>query len=137
VIFTIYVFVTEINADSPTFKKVLPFLIVFFAYHAISTNILSLNKVVIGEQFIIFSAIAKRKVRINWVDITRVDSIIEKKMFAIHHLRDEQMHKYLFPMTYKNILDIINFIYLMAPHIETDEFVQSLIYTQDAVNSTE
>jgi len=137
VIFTIYVFITEIDGDSTTFKKILPFVIVFFAYHAVSTNLLALNKVVIDESSIVFSAIARKKMVIKWTDIKRVDSIIEKKVFVIHHLRGEQLHQYRVPLTFKNILDILNFIYLMAPHIETDEFVQSFIYTHDAVNSEE
>jgi hypothetical protein len=134
VIFTIYVAITEIDSDSTTFKKILPFVIVFFAYHAISTNLLSLNRITINEQFITFSAIAKKKIVIKWTDIKRVDSIIEKKVFVIHHLKGEQLQQYRVPLTFKNILDILNFIYLMAPHIETDDFVQSFIYTQDVAN---
>jgi hypothetical protein len=38
-------------------------------------------------------------------------------------------------MAYKNIMDIINFIKVLAPHIETDEFVESLLFVPKNVEN--
>ena len=128
VLYALYVAFTVITADASTWKKILPFIIMFFAYDAVHRNLFSLNKISLTKDFIRFSYIAKRSVQINWEDLRRLEAHIQKgKYFIMHYSAGEEVKKFQFSMAFKDMIDIINFIKILAPHIETDEFVGSLI----------
>jgi len=67
---------------------------------------------------------------IKWEDLKKLEANIQKgKYFVVHYVVGEEMKKFQFSMAFKDMIDIINFIKVLAPHIETDEFVGSLICT--------
>lgn len=129
IIYSLFFLFTQINSDSAVFKKILPFIIMFFAYDSVSRNLFSLNKIILTQRNIQFSCIAKKTLIINWEDMLKLESYLVKgKFFLLHYSENGVEKKYYFPMAFKNIIEIINFIKQFSPHLETDEFVKSLIF---------
>jgi len=122
--------VFRINADASTIQKILPFIAMFLTYDSIQRNLFTLNKVIMTDEHIEFAFIAKKSVIIKWDAIKKLDSTVtvKRKHFTLHYTVDDTTKKFDFSMAFKNIIDIINYIKRIAPHIETDEFVQSLMY---------
>jgi len=124
--------VFRINADATTLQKVLPFIAMFLIYDSIQRNLFTLNKVILTDEHIEFAFLAKKSVFIKWDSLRMIDSTVtvKRKYFTLHYQVGDEMKKYDFSMAFKGIIEIINYILLISPHIETDEFVQSLMYIQ-------
>ena len=141
-----YIIFTRLTSDASLFVKIVPFVCIFLLYDSISRNLFSLNKITISENNLQFSYLLKKKMQIEWQDIVRLDSHFTKNKFFVIYYRtspakhiegtEEILSKYYFPAAFKNVLDVINLIKLYAPHIETDEFVSSLIYLQKTGNDS-
>ena len=131
-VFSFYVVFTQINGDSSTFKKILPFIIMFLAADSLFRNLFSLNKVSIYKDKVVFSYIAKKKLIVNWRKINKLETYQGKgKFFVLYYydnVNSKEIKKYYIPMAYNNILEIVNYIVYLSNDIQTDDFVKSLIY---------
>ncbi len=134
IIFSLFVVFTQISSDSSTFKKILPFLIMFLSTDSLVRNLFSLNKVTIIEEGIIFSSLAKRNLFVKWKDIVKLETYqVKGKYFVLHYhnsVEDNQVKKHYFPMAFNNIIEIVNYIVHLSVEIETDEFVKSLVFLE-------
>lgn len=125
--YSIYFILTQINSDSPTFKRVMPFIILFFSIDSISRNLFSLNTLKIFEDRVGFSFIGKRNLFIPWLNLKKIEVYKGKqRMFILWYTENGVDKKYYLSMQFPNMLEIINQISYFAPHAELDEFVSSL-----------
>jgi hypothetical protein len=130
ILYTVFFLFTQINAETTSvLKKVIPFIVLFFSINLISTNITSLYKISIYADFIQFSYLAKKKIVIYWKNATKLEACTSRgKSFVIHYIENEKEKQYYIPMGFNNIIDVVNLIKYLAPHIQTDEFVTTLIF---------
>jgi len=150
IVYMFFVIFTKTNLDTPTFRKVLPFIIILFAFDSVSRNLFTLNQVTIAEKSIQFSFLLKKKMIIKWEDIVKIEAHVgKKKYFTLYYsqvLKEDQIEvsqqsintinsnlkKFFFLMAFTNIIEILNHIKTFAPQIETDEFVSSLLITPNS-----
>lgn len=138
ILYSLFFIFTQINADTSKFQKFLPFIIIFFAFDSVSRNLFTVNKISLFKDKIEFSYLAKKKVVIFWENVKKLESYQEKgKFFVIHYLdASGTIKKHFFPMAFKNIIDIINYIANFNEKIEMDEFVSSLVFIQKTKEDT-
>ena len=139
-----YIF-TQVNLDTPTFRKVLPFIIILFAFDSVSRNLFTLNQITFKETDIHFSFLLKKKLVIKYEDLLKIEAFVtKKKYFSLYYKASErvvanpketfdvesierEIKKFSFPMSFANIIEILNLLKTMAPQMETDEFVGSVV----------
>jgi hypothetical protein len=126
--FFIFFIFTKIDSNTSTFKKIVPFIIIFLAFDSVSRNVLSLNKVKIYDKHISFTFLLKKNVNINWEDIKKIESVTNKlRYFIINYEIDNTAKKFIYPMSFPNTIEILNLIKEFAPAAEFDDFAGSLI----------
>ena len=129
---TLIMVVPQIHSDSHVLRKITPFLILFFAFDVIQRNLFSIRKIVMNSDALQFYYIAKKRTIIVWHTLLKVEKYHGKgHYFLLHYVEDGIPKKYFFPMVHRDIIDILNFIKIIAPHIETDDFVSSLLIKID------
>jgi len=127
--YAIYMILFDIYADSSFFKKLFPFLIMFFTFDSIYKNLSTLHTVSFYDKYLQLSFLAKKNITIAWENIVRIDTNeINKRVVYIHYMQDGSKKTFPFVMSYPNFIDILNFIKIFAPQIETDDMVNSLIF---------
>jgi hypothetical protein len=118
-----------IKEDHSTFKKIVPFIILFLGFDSLYKNLFSLDAVIFSEEKITFSYIAKKNVHIKYSDILKIESrILKTKYFIISYKIDNLSKTFIFPMSFPQTIDIMNYIQHFASHIELDEFTNSLMF---------
>ncbi len=130
--YSIYYIFTVIDAGSSTFRKIVPFVIIFFAANSLFRNLFSLNSLRFTRTGIEFHYIASKSISIRWEDIKKM-ALHSGKVRAIKltYQVNEQPKELIFTMTFPNMLEIINSIAEMCPHLEYDEFMKNVTLTED------
>ena len=131
--YSIFYIFTEIDAESSTFRKIVPFVIIFFAANSLFRNLFSLNSIRFTRSGIEFCYIASKSIPIiHWENIRKL-ALHPGKVRAIkltYHI-NEQQKELIFTMTFPNMLEIINSIAEMCPHLEYDEFMKNVTLTEE------
>ena len=127
--YSIYVLVEgRISADASTLMKAVPFLIMFLALNTILKNLLSLNSIRFEPQQIAFRCIVRPAVRFQWSDLRRMEFVDGRiRYIRLMYSHDGEEKKYDFSINFPNMLEIVNAIDEMAPHIEVDEFLGNVL----------
>ena len=129
VIYCIYVLFNHITPETRRVISVLYWITLVFGVNAIMTNILALHKISLTDTFIKFHYLAKKNVIISWDHICKIETVLGKrKYFILHYFDNDSLKMHQFSMAFTGIVDIIKIIYQKAPHIETDDFVGSLLF---------
>ncbi len=118
----------RITANTGMFFKVVPFLIMFLAINSLLKNLLSLDRIRFEPQRLRFRFIARKSVNIAWSEL-RGMKFMEGRMrlIRLQYERDGQMRQYDFSINFPNMLEIVNAIFELAPHIEVDEFLGNVL----------
>ncbi|MCB5251229.1 MAG: hypothetical protein RBS16_04155 [Candidatus Cloacimonadales bacterium] len=136
IIYSIFVIFTKLNENTSTFMKIVPFFIAFLALDSITRNLFSLNKITINEQELKLTFLAKKSVTIPWLRMTKMEIYKGKaKGFNIFYIENGQEKKYFLTMQFPKMIEIINLIVFLAPHVEYDEFVKSLAILPKSKNN--
>ena len=127
--YSIYVLLSgRITADTSTFYKVVPFIIMFLAVNSLWKNLISLNSIRFEPSRIRFSCLLLPAVNIGWSEMRRMEFIEGRmRLIRLHFERDGEMKKHEFSINFPNMLEIINSIDEMAPHIEADSFLENVL----------
>ncbi|MBW6516301.1 MAG: hypothetical protein K0B81_06770 [Candidatus Cloacimonetes bacterium] len=130
--YAVYYIFTGIDADSSTIHKIVPFVIIFLAIHSLLRNLFSLNSIRFKSEGIEFRYIANRSVFIRWEDIKRL-ALYQGKTRAIKltYQLNEREKELIFTMVFPNMLEIINSIAEMCPHLAVDEFMRNVTLTEE------
>lgn len=125
-----YIF-TSVHADTPTFQKIVPFIIIFLASNSLIRNLFSLNSILFKENQIVFRFIASRTVTIPWENIRKIALHSGKaRAIRLSYSDDKDSNKELiFTMTFPNMLEIINSISEMCPNLQYDDFMKNVTLT--------
>lgn len=123
----IFVIFTKLDENASTFFKIVPFFIIFLALDSLSRNLFSLNTVCINEEVFQMKYIAKKNITIPWLRMIKIELYKGKaKGFNIYYTENGEEKKQFLTMQFPKMIEILNLIVYLAPHIEYDEFVQSL-----------
>lgn len=134
-LFLIYAAVSlyfKVNTESPTLQKVIPFIILFLTFDSLSRNLFTANTIVFSKEFLKFTFIGKKPVIIPFTSMKRMELYIKKKRtITILYNEGEIEKKFYFSMAFPNMLEIINSIAELAPHLEYDEYFKKLVITEE------
>ncbi|MCF7919897.1 MAG: hypothetical protein K9N06_08285 [Candidatus Cloacimonetes bacterium] len=119
----------RIDADSSTFNKVVPFLIIFFAINSLLRNLFSLNRLLFTEQSLTLTYLLRKNVNIPWLKISSIKMTpARQKLLKITWLDDENREmNHEMTLAFPRMLEIINAIVEMCPQVELDEFLDSVV----------
>ncbi len=124
-----YVF-TAIDAETSTFHKIVPFVIIFFAANSLFRNLFSLNSILFRKDRISFRFLASKTVSIPWDNIRKLSLYPGKtRAVRLHYFSGDEEKQLIFTMTFPNMLEIMNSIGEMCPHLEYDDFMKNIILT--------
>ena len=135
ILYSLYVLFFHITAQSSTFKKAVPFIILFLGINSLLKNLFTLNKIVFTENEVIFKFLAKKSVHIPYNSIKKMASPkTRQSVIRIEYLENGENKIFDFVFTIPNMLEIINSIAEMNEDIEYDQFLQSIIITKQEKN---
>jgi hypothetical protein len=127
-VYSIWFIFNKIEADTRFIQKLIPFLILFFTLNSVMKNLLSINSIRFQEDSIIFRFLARKNVMIPWTSITKISySSGRLRAIRISYKVNEELKVFLFPISFPNMLEIVNSMAEMLPDIEYDDFMQNVI----------
>jgi ABC-type multidrug transport system fused ATPase/permease subunit len=120
---------TKINADSSTFTKLVPFLIIFFALNSLLRNLFTLNRLRFKENCLEFHYLMKKTVIINWTDFISIKLRNARQRILDIKYKDHNGNTKTHELTlaFPKMLEILNAIIEMTPQIALDEFMNSIV----------
>lgn len=129
--YAIWIIFNKITADSSTFYKIVPFIILFLALNSVMKNLISLNSVKFTKDKLIFGFLGKKAVKIDWDKIKKLQVHPSKNRYAtLIYEEDGQEKEFHFTIAFPQILEILNGIGEMAPDIELDDFMKKVIINE-------
>lgn len=129
-VYSIWFIFSKISTETKFAQKSIPFLILFFTLNSILKNLLSINSIRFDKDKIKFRYIARKSVSIPWESIKKMAySAVRPRSIKITYLLQDIEQKFLFPISFPNMLEIVNSMAELLPDIEYDEFLQNVIIT--------
>jgi len=126
--YAIWIIFSKVSADSSTFYKIVPFIILFLAVNSVMKNLISLNSVKFTKDKLIFGFLGKKAIKIDWDKIKKLQAHSSKNRYAtLIYQEDGQDKEFHFTIAFPHILEILNGIGEMAPDIELDDFMKKVI----------
>jgi hypothetical protein len=126
--YAIWMIWAKINASSPGFYKIVPFIILFLALNSLLKNLFSLNAVKIAQDQVVFSYWGRKSVKLKWENLERMEfSSGKQKQIVIKFHEDGVEKLFSFTINFPNMLEIVNSIAEMCPHLEFDDFMKNVI----------
>ena len=126
-----YIF-AAVDADTSTFRKIIPFIIIFFAINPLIRNLFSINTVRFREDGIVFGFLLRKNLFIRWEDMVKLALYQGKtRSVKLTYLSEGEQENFVFTMTFPNMLEIINSIAEMCPNLQYDEFMQNITLTEE------
>lgn len=136
--YSIWVIFTRLQSDSPGFYKIVPFIIMFLAANSVLKNLFSLNKIIFRSEDITFCFLARRSVRIPWLQIRRLTyGRGRQKFINIFYEVNGEEKRFLMTLAFPRMLEIINGIAELVENVEYDEFLQKIIISDQEKKQTE
>ncbi len=123
---------SRIAAETTTWIKIFPFVIIFFAANSLMRNVFSINAITFTEQDVSFRFIARKKVTISWSTMRKfvLASARQRQLKIVYEINGEEK-SFPFSIAFPNILEVVNAIYEMAPQMELDEYMSRVIINKD------
>jgi len=130
--YSLWIVLTQVHSDSSKFQKYLPFALMFLGLNSLLKNLFSLNKITFKEQGIPFHYIGRFGLKIAWDSMKKMElNDSKRKMIRIKYLVEEEEDAFEFALNFPGMLEIINSIAELCPHLEYDEFLQRVIISDD------
>ncbi|MCF7911181.1 MAG: hypothetical protein K9M99_01530 [Candidatus Cloacimonetes bacterium] len=123
-----WLILNKTNADSSTFTKIVPFLIIFFALNSLLRNLFTINRLIFREDSLEFTYLLKKNVIIMWQDFVSIKLIkARQRILDISYFGDGgEIKVHELTLAFPKMLEILNAIIEMVPQAELDEFVSSV-----------
>ncbi len=132
-VYAVFVLFFKTTEETKTFFKIVPFIIIFLAFDSLGRNLFMLNKVYLTKDFVRFSSLMGRSTLMLYPEITKMELYQgRKRLIKIFHMVNGQEKVYYLTLAFPNILEIVNSIVELTPHVQLDEFMQKIIITQPA-----
>lgn len=131
IIYAIWLIFSKVNVESSKFVKFVPFAIMFLALNSLIKNLFTLNKIVLTKKAIFFKYLSKKGTKIEWASIEKIElNDAKRKMIKILYLEDNKEKVFEFPISFPNMLEIINSIAEMCSELEYDDFIKNVIISE-------
>lgn len=118
----------KISVDSSNFQKFIPFAILFLALNSVLKNLFSLNSIIFRQENLSFRYLGRKSFTVAWNALRKIEFVNDKRKFIrLQYQQDEIEKTFDFPMAFPNMLEIINSIAEMCPHLEYDEFIGNVV----------
>lgn len=132
-VYSLWLIFFKIESESSTFFKIVPFIIMFFAFNSILKNLFSLNTIIFKENKGIFKFIARKSVTIPWVNITKMNfQESRQRLIKVYYEQDGEKKIFNLTLAFPNMLEILNSIAELNPDIEYDKFMKNIIISETA-----
>ena len=130
IVYSIWLIFNKVDSDSSKFTQFVPFAIMFLALNSFLKNLFSLNKIKFTKQMISFQYLGKKNVNIEWKSLTKMALNDDKrKMIRLTYVVNDAERSMEYTLNFPKPLEIANSIAEMAPQIEFDEFMTSVVIT--------
>ncbi len=127
-----YIF-NGVDADSSSFHKGVPFVILFFAFSSLLKNFLSINSVYFEKEQISFKYLGRKNTTIKWDSIKKISFSSGKSRFIIlNYDNGEKLIDFQFTIAFPKMIEILNAIAELCPQAEYDEFISNVIVSTEA-----
>ena len=128
--YSIWLIFNKVDSDSSKFVQFVPFAIMFLALNSFLKNLFSLNKIKFTQDVVSFQYLGKKNVNIKWESLTRLELNDDKRrMIRLKYTVDDK-EKYLeYTLSFPKPLEVANSIAEMAPQIEFDKFMATVVIT--------
>jgi hypothetical protein len=128
ILYALWVIFFKLTADSPKFFKFAPFAILFLALNSVLKNLFTLNAVVFTQAGISFHFLGKKSTKITWEKLRKMEfSNDKRRQIILTYDESDKKKEFSFSIAFPNMLEIVNSIAEMCPHLEYDEFMQNVI----------
>jgi hypothetical protein len=127
-LYSIWFIFFGVEGDTSTLKKVIPFLILFFTLNSVLKNLFSINCIRFDQEKIEFRFLARKRVTISWNSIQKLSySGARPRAIKIAYQAEEAQKTFLFPISFPNMLEIVNSMAELLPDVEFDDFMRNVI----------
>ena len=128
--YSIWLIFNKVDSDSSKYTQFVPFIIMFLALNSFLKNLFSLNKIKLTQEMISFRYLGKRSVNILWPSLVKMElNDSKRKMIRLKYLVDNVEKSLEYTLSFPKPLEIANSIAEMAPQIEFDEFMATVVIT--------
>lgn len=136
-VLSVFIVIDKLNADSSIIAKILPFFIAFLAINSLLKNLLTVNTLIVSKKGLTFKYLLKKNKTIEFNNLKRMEFRASKpKAIRFIYSENGEQKKYIFPLVFRNILEIINDIVTLCPEIEYDDFLDKVIINEKDNNQT-
>ncbi len=127
-VYSIWYIFNEIHNEMTLIKKIIPFLIMFFTLNSVLKNLFSINSIRFTKDTIKFNYLARKNVAISWKSIKKMSySSARPRAIKILYGTDNQTKEFLFPISFPNMLEIVNSMAELVSDVQYDDFMQNVI----------
>ncbi|MDD3051693.1 MAG: hypothetical protein PHR06_11175 [Candidatus Cloacimonetes bacterium] len=127
-VMSIYMIFFRINANTSMFNKIVPFIILFLAVTSLMKNLFSVNSVIIKQDSIRFCYLGMKSRTILWAEFRGMSYQDSKpRAIVIEFFRDNKIQKFIFPIGFPHMLEIVNSIAVKCPDINYDAFLKNVV----------
>jgi hypothetical protein len=129
--YALWVIFNKIDGDSSRIIKFAPILILLLAVNSVIRNLFTLNSMKFYQDKISFRYIGKLPVEIKWEDFVSMRlSAGKRKSVQLIYNSNGQERDFRFFLSFPHILEVINSIAELAPQMELDDFMKSIVVSE-------
>ncbi|MFO7895965.1 MAG: hypothetical protein R6U84_03445 [Candidatus Cloacimonadales bacterium] len=129
--YALWVIFNKIDGDSSRIIKFAPILILLLAVNSVIRNLFTLNSMKFYQDRISFRYIGKLPVDVKWSDFVSMKlSAGKRKAVQLIYHDEGKERDFRFFLSFPHILEVINSIAEMAPQMELDDFMQSIVVSE-------
>lgn len=129
--YAMWVMFNKIDGDSSRIVKFSPIIILLLAFNSVIRNLFTLNSLKLFEDKISFRYIGKVAVIVKWSDFRQMKlSEGKRKAVSLIYLDNNAEKEFRFFLSFPHILEVINSIAEMAPQMELDEFMRTIVMSE-------
>jgi len=131
IVYALWVIFNKIDGDSSRIIKFAPILILLLAVNSVIRNLFTLNSMKFYQDKISFRYIGKLPVEIKWEDFVSMRlSAGKRKSVQLIYNSNGQERDFRFFLSFPHILEVINSIAELAPQMELDDFMKSIVVSE-------
>jgi len=131
VAYAVWVILYKVDGDSNNLIKFVPIVIMMLAVNSVIRNLFTLNALKFYEDKISFRYIGKKSVTVAWKEFTKmILTEGKRKAVCLVYIENGEEKDFRFFLSFPHILEVINSIAEMAPQIELDDFMQSIVISE-------
>ncbi|MCF7858806.1 MAG: hypothetical protein K9N07_05705 [Candidatus Cloacimonetes bacterium] len=129
--YSVWLIFNKVDSSSSKFVQFIPFAIMFLALNSLLKNFLTLNSIKFTKEMIIYQYLGKKNVKIKWRSLIRMElNEGKRKMIRVKYLKNDKKEELEYTLNFPNQLEIANSVAEMAPQIEFDDFLGSVVITE-------